>query len=106
MSSALTPGGSVHSPGCQDDQEHDQELNKREARLLKRIKAPTDEVEALKISMDIEMESIRVYENLLHETDTPGQKEIICSLLKEEQHRYTTFGNTCLFLSDPASWFL
>lgn len=82
------------------------ELKKREVRLLKRIKASTDEVGALKIALDMEMESIRVYENLLRQTDAPAQKEIVCSLLKEEQHRYIPFENTCLCLSDPAGWYL
>ncbi len=75
------------------------ELKKREVRLLKRIKASTDEVGALKIALDMEMESIR-------QTDAPAQKEIVCSLLKEEQHRYIPFENTCLCLSDPAGWYL
>jgi len=70
------------------------ELKKREVRLLKRIKASTDEVGALKSALAIEMESIRVYENLLRQTDAPAQKEIVCSLLKEEQHRYITIENT------------
>jgi rubrerythrin len=81
-------------------------LKKREDRLLKRIGAHTDEVEALKIAMDIEVESIRLYTKLLREIQTPGQKKIVGSLLIEEQQRYTTFENTCLFLSDPAGWYM
>lgn len=81
-------------------------LKKRENRLLERIGANTDEVEALKIAMDIEVESIRFYVKLLRETEAPGQKEIVDKMLKEEQQRYTTFENTCLFLSDPAGWYM
>lgn len=81
-------------------------LKRREDRLLKRIGAKTDEVEALRIAMDIEMESIRFYVKLLRETEAPVHKEIVGSLLKEEQQRYTAFENTCLFLSDPAGWYM
>lgn len=81
-------------------------LKRREHNLLKRIGANTDEVEALKIAMDIELESIRFYVKLLRETEAPAQKEIVGKMLREEQQRYTTFENTCLFLSDPAGWYM
>ena len=81
-------------------------LKKREDRLLERIGANTDEVEALRIAMDIEAESIRFYVKLLRETKAPAQKEIVGKMLREEQQRYTTFENTCLYLSDPAGWYM
>ena len=81
-------------------------LKRRGDRLLERIGANTDEVEALKIAMDIEVESIRFYVKLLRDTDASGQKEIVGKMLREEQQRYTTFENTCLFLSDPAGWYM
>jgi ferritin-like metal-binding protein YciE len=81
-------------------------FEKRERSLLKKIGAETDEVEALKVAMEIETESIRLYGKLLPEVKTPGQKAIISRLIREEQQRYATFENTCLFLSDPAGWYM
>jgi rubrerythrin len=81
-------------------------FEKRERTLLNKIGAETDEVEALQVAMEIETESIRLYEKLLPEIKTPGQKEIISRLIREEQQRYATFENTCLFLSDPAGWYM
>lgn len=79
-------------------------LKKKEDLLLTMIGAKTDEVEAMKIAMDLEEEGIRLYGKLLLETDGPMQKEIIARLLREEQQRHTTFENTYAFLTDPVSW--
>jgi len=69
-------------------------LKRREDRLLKKIGAKTDEVEALRIAMDIEMESIRFYVKLLRETEAPAHKEIVGSLLKEENSSSTRHSRT------------
>jgi rubrerythrin len=81
-------------------------FERRETGLLKKIGAEIDEVEALKVAMEIETESIRLYEKLLPEVKAPGQKAVIKGLIREEQQRYSTFENTCLFLSDPAGWYM
>ncbi|NJD57485.1 MAG: hypothetical protein FIA94_13940 [Nitrospirae bacterium] len=79
-------------------------LKKREDSLLAMVGAKTDEVEALKIAMDMEKEGIRLYGKLLRETVGPVQKDIIGRLLRKEQQRHTTFENSYIFLTDPVSW--
>ncbi|HUO76163.1 MAG TPA: ferritin family protein [Thermodesulfovibrionales bacterium] len=74
--------------------------------FLKKIKATTDDVEALKIAMDMEKESIGLYEKLSKKVRTPKEKALLKSLLNEEQQRYAEFSDTCLFLSDSRSWFM
>lgn len=74
--------------------------------FLKKIKATTDDVEALKIAMDMEKESIELYEKLSKKVRTPKGKALLKTLLNEEQLRYAEFSDTCLFLSDSRSWFM
>ena len=74
--------------------------------FLKKIKATTDDVEALKIAMDMEKESIGLYEKLSKKVRTLKEKALLKSLLNEEQQRYAEFSDTCLFLSDSRSWFM
>jgi len=74
--------------------------------FIKKIKATTDDVEALKIAMEMEKESIELYEKLSKKVRTPKEKALFQSLLNEEQQRYAEFSDTCLFLSDSRSWFM
>jgi len=55
--------------------------------FLERIKATTDDVEALKIAMEMEKESIELYRNFKEGTDPKG-KSPLQSLVNEEQQRY------------------
>ena len=74
--------------------------------FLERIKATTDDVEALKIAMEMEKESIELYEKLSKRVRTPKERALFQSLVNEEQQRYAEFSDTCLFLSDSRSWFM
>ena len=74
--------------------------------FLKKIKATTDDVEALKIAMEMEKESIGLYKKLSKKVRTPKEKALFQSLLNEDQQRYAEFSDTCLFLSDSRSWFM
>jgi len=74
--------------------------------FLEKIKATTDDMEALKIAMDMEKESIELYEKLSKKVRTPREKAFLKSLLNEEQQRYAEFSDTCLFLSDSRGWFM
>lgn len=81
-------------------------LERSEGSLLKKISPETDEVGALKIAMEMEKESIRLYKDLLPRMEGPVQKSLVDQLLKEEQQRYSTIENTCLFLTSSDNWFL
>lgn len=74
--------------------------------FLERIKATTDDVEALKIAMEMEKESIVLYEKLSKKVRTRRERALFQSLVNEEQLRYAEFSDTCLFLSDSRSWFM
>ena len=74
--------------------------------FLKKIKATTDDVEALQIAMEMEKESIGLYEKLSKKVRTPKGKALLKSLLHEERQRYAEFSDTCLFLSDSRGWFM
>jgi rubrerythrin len=74
--------------------------------FLEKIKTTTDDVEALKIAMEMEKESIGLYEKLSRKVRSPKEKALFQSLLNKEQQRYAEFSDTCLFLSDSCSWFM
>ncbi|MEW6003273.1 MAG: ferritin family protein [Nitrospirota bacterium] len=74
--------------------------------LLERIRATTDEMEALKIAMQMEKESIELYKKLLEEVKAPKEKALFERLIKEEQEHFSIFSNTYFFLSDSGSWFM
>jgi len=74
--------------------------------LLDRIRATTDDMDALKVAMQIEKESIEFYEKLSKKTKNPKEKTFFERLLEEEQQHYTIFSNTYFFLSDSGSWFM
>lgn len=74
--------------------------------FLKKIRATTDDVEALRIAMEMEKESIELYQKLSKKVRTPKGKALLKGLLHEEQQRYAEFSDTCLFLSDSRGWFM
>ena len=79
-------------------------LKRKEGDFLQEIGAVTSDEDAYRMVMALETESIRIYTNLLPEIKASVQKELVNRLLKEEHERYTTFENTCLYLSDSANW--
>ncbi len=74
--------------------------------LLEKIKTTTDEVDALKIAMELEKESIELCERLSKKMQSRKVKALVDRLIKEERQRYAMFSNTYLFLSDSGSWFM
>ena len=74
--------------------------------LLERIRPTTDEMEALKVAMQMEKESIEFYEKLSKKEGSPKEKAFFAKLLSEEQEHYTIFSNTYSFLSDSGNWFM
>jgi len=74
--------------------------------LLEKIEATTDEMEALKIALQMEKDSIEFYKKAVNEVQTPKEKALFEKLIKEEQQHYDIFANTYFFLSDSGSWFM
>jgi rubrerythrin len=74
--------------------------------LLGRIRAATDEMEALKVAMQMEKESIEFYKRLSGKVKTPKERTLFERLLREEQHLYAIFAETYFFLANSESWFM
>jgi len=74
--------------------------------MTKRIEATTDELEAFKIAMQMEKESVEFYKKARAEAQTEKEKSLFERLTKEEQEHYDIFANTYFFLSDTGSWFM
>jgi len=74
--------------------------------LLERIRPTTDEMEALKVAMQMEKESIEFYEKLSKGESTPKERAFFEKLLSEEREHYAIFSNTYSFLSDSGNWFM
>lgn len=73
---------------------------------LERIRAATDEMEALKVAMQMEKESIEFYKRLSRRVKTPKERALFDRLVREEQQHYDMFANTYFFLWNSESWFM
>ncbi|MDA8169557.1 MAG: ferritin family protein [Nitrospiraceae bacterium] len=74
--------------------------------MLQKIKATTDELDALKIAMQMERESVNSYEKASQEARNSREKAIFERLAKEENEHFTIFTNTYEFLVDSGNWFM
>lgn len=74
--------------------------------LVERIEVTTDEMEALKIAMQMEKESIDFYKKVSNEVQTAKERSLFEKLVEEEQQHYDILSNTYFFLSDTGSWFM
>lgn len=73
--------------------------------FLGKIKATTDDVDALIIAMEIEKSIIGLYNRLSKKAQTGKEKLLLEELKKDEQQHCATLSNTCCFLADPGNWF-
>ena len=74
--------------------------------MLEKIMAATDEMEALKLAMQMEKESIEFYERLGLTAKSRKDKSLFERLLREERQRYAIFSDTYFFLANSESWFM
>lgn len=74
--------------------------------IKERIFASPDEMEVLKIGMEMESESIRFYEDVLKKTTNSKAKTFLKRLIPEEKDHYRILDNTHSFLEDSGKWFL
>jgi rubrerythrin len=75
-------------------------------KMMKRVEATEDELEAFKVAMQMEGEGIEFYKKALSKAVTKEEKLLFERLIKEEQEHYDIFANTHFFLSDSGSWFM
>jgi rubrerythrin len=70
------------------------------------IAANPDELEALKIGMDMESKSVEFYQGALEKTQDSRQKAFFIRLIEEEREHYELLQNTHSYLKDSGEWFL
>ena len=71
-----------------------------------RIAANPDELEALKIGMDMESKSVDFYQSALEKTQDSHQEAFFKRLIEEEEEHYQLLQNTHSYLKDSGDWFL
>lgn len=74
--------------------------------MQERIKATTDDKEALKIAMEMESKGRDYYKNAASEAQDAKAKDLFQRLMNEEDKHYTVFSNTFTFLNDTGNWFM
>jgi rubrerythrin len=75
-------------------------------KMMKRVEATTDELEAFKIAMQMEKQGIEFYKKALISASTEKEKSLFEKLIHEEEEHYNIFANTHFFLNDSGSWFM
>ncbi|MFQ6033068.1 MAG: ferritin family protein [Candidatus Zixiibacteriota bacterium] len=75
-------------------------------KIKERIAANPDELEALKIGMDMESKSVEFYQSALGKTQDSHQKSFFRRLIEEEKEHYQLLQNTHSYLKDSGDWFL
>jgi rubrerythrin len=74
--------------------------------MMKKVAASKDELEALKVAMQMETEGKKFYEQSLGAAKTDKEKALFKRLIEEETQHYAMFANTYSFLSDTGNWYL
>ena len=74
--------------------------------IKERLAANPDELEALKIGMDMESKSVEFYRGALEKTQDPHQKTFFTRLIEEEEEHYHLLQNTHSYLNASGDWFL
>ncbi len=75
-------------------------------KMMDKISASSDELEAFKIAMQMEKDGIVFYEKVFAETKNEKERRLFEWLVKEEKEHYDIFSNTYSFLSDTGNWFM
>ena len=75
-------------------------------KMMERVQATTDELEAFKIAMQMEKEGIEFYKKLLSEAKPGKEKMLFEKLIREEEQHFAIFENTYNFLLDTGNWFM
>ena len=74
--------------------------------IKERIAANPNELEALKIGMDMELESVEFYQTALEKSEDNHQKAFLRRLVEEEKEHLQLLQNTHSYLKDSGDWFL
>ncbi len=74
--------------------------------MMERIGATTDEVNALKIALNMEKEGFEFYRKAAAGTDDEKERALFERLSREEEQHYSILQNTHAFLEDTGNWFM
>jgi rubrerythrin len=75
-------------------------------KMMEKVQATADELEAFKIAMQMEKEGVEFYRKLMTEAKTEKEKTLFQKLIKEEEQHFSIFENTHNFLQDTGNWFM
>ena len=75
-------------------------------KMMEKVQATADELEAFKIAMQMEKEGIEFYKKLLSEAKPGKEKMLFEKLIREEEQHFAIFENTYNFLLDTGNWFM
>ena len=74
--------------------------------MMERVKATTDEIEAVKIALDFEKAGYHFYERAARAATEAKEKKLFEVLTVEERRHYELLENTHKFLEDTGDWFM
>lgn len=74
--------------------------------MMQRITATSDDMNAIKIAMNMEKEGFEYYQKAAREANNDKEKALFERLTYEEEQHYTIFENTHNFLSDTGNWYM
>lgn len=75
-------------------------------KMMERVEATSDELEAFKIAMDMEKKGVEFYKVVASEAKADKEKALFERLVHEEEQHYSVFANTYFFLSKTGNWFM
>lgn len=76
------------------------------AEIRERIAGNPDELEALRIAMEMEVEGFRLYRKMAREASDLQMKAFFDFLADQENEHFQTLRNTQAYLEDPERWLL
>jgi rubrerythrin len=74
--------------------------------MLKQVPTTADELDAFRMAMKMESESIAFYKKASSQAATAEEKTFFDCLIKDEEEHFSIFENTYSFLSDTGNWFM
>ena len=75
-------------------------------KMMDRVAASTDEMEAFRVAMDMEKEGADMYGKAASETSSDKEKTLFERLQYEEERHFDIFSNTYSFMKDTGNWFM
>jgi len=75
-------------------------------RMMARLPATADDLEALKVALELERASVDFYKRLAAEAANPKEKTLFERLIPEEEEHFRIFNNTYSFLTDSGNWYM